>query len=62
MATAVRTENDVAVLALAVFSARHGLRVGEAASIRRTDVSQLGWISFYDLIIQRRSIPARLGT
>ena len=45
MATAVRSETDFAVLALAVFSACHGLRVGEAASIRRTDVSQPGWSS-----------------
>ena len=42
MATAVRTDTDLAVLALAVFCACHGLRVGEAANIRRADVSQPG--------------------
>ena len=62
MATAVRTDTDLAVLALAVFSACHGLRVGEAASIRKADVSQPGWVSFYDRKTKRRWIPARLGT
>ena len=62
IATAVRTETDLAVLALAVFSACHGLRVGEAASIRRVDVSQPGWVSFYARKTKRRWIPARLGT
>ena len=62
MATAVRTDTDLAVLALAVFSACHGLRVGEVASIRRADVSQPGWVSFYDRKTKRRWIPARLGT
>ena len=40
MATAVRSETNLAVLALAVFSVCHGLRVEEAASIHRADVSQ----------------------
>ena len=44
------------------FSACHGLRVGEAASIRRADVSQPGWVSFYDRKTKRRWIRARLGT
>ena len=61
MATAVRTETDLAVLALVVLSACHGLRAGEAASVCTTDVSQPGWISFYDRKTKRRWIPARLG-
>ena len=39
MAAAVRTEADLAVLALAILSACHGPRVGEATSVRRTDIS-----------------------
>ena len=62
MATAVQTDTDVAVLALAVFSACHGLRVGEAASVRRADVGQPGWVSRYDRKTKRRWIPARLVT
>ena len=62
MATAVRTDTDLAVLALAVFGACHGLRVEEAAGIRRADISQPGWVSFYDRKTKRRWIPARLAT
>ena len=62
MATAVRTDTDLAVLALAVFRPCHGLRVGEAASIRKADVSQPGWVSFYDRKTKRHWIPARPGT
>ena len=54
MPTALRTETDVAVLALAVFSACHSLRVGEA----RAAISHPGWISFYDRKTKRRWIPA----
>ena len=62
MAMAVRTDADLAVLALAVFRACRGLRVGEAAIIRRSEVSQPGWVSFHDCKTKRRWIPARLGT
>ena len=61
MATAVRSETDFANLTLAIFSFCHGLRVGEAASVHRVDISQPGWISFYDCKTKRRWIPARLG-
>ena len=61
MGEAVRPETDVGVLAPAVFNVCHGPRVGDAASIRRANVSQLGWISFYDRKTKRRWIPARLG-
>ena len=39
MATAVRSETDFAVLTLAIFSVCHGLWAGEAASIRKVDIS-----------------------
>ena len=61
MATAIRSVTYFAVLALAVFSVCHGLRVGEAASMRRADVSQPSWIGFYCSKSERRWIPARLG-
>ena len=61
MAMAVRSETDFAVLALAIFSGCHSLRVGEAASMCKTDVKQLGWITFYDRKTKRRWIWARLG-
>ena len=35
MATVVRSKLDLAILALAVFSVCHGLRVGEAGGIRK---------------------------
>ena len=55
MAAAVRSETDFPVLTLAVFSVCHGLRDGEAANIRKFDITQPGWISFYD-----RNIPQSL--
>ena len=60
---AALSETDFAVLTLAVFSVCHGLRVGDsqAASIRTSDISQPGWISFYDRQTKRRWILARLG-
>ena len=39
MATAVRSETDFAVLTLAIFTVCHDLRVREAASIRKVDIS-----------------------
>ena len=39
MTTAVHSETDLAVPALAVLSACHGLRVGEVGSIRRADIN-----------------------
>ena len=54
MATAVRSETDFAILALAIFNACHGLWVGEDASIRSADISLPGWASFYDRKTKRR--------
>ena len=42
MAAAVRSETDFAILTLAVFGVCHGLRVGEAATISRVNISQPG--------------------
>ena len=39
MAAAVRSKTDFAIFTLAVFSVCHKLRVGEAPSIRKVDIS-----------------------
>ena len=62
MSAAVRSETDFAMLALAVFNVCHCLRVGEATSIHRADISALGWLGFYDTKTKQRWVPARLGT
>ena len=62
MTTAVHSETDFAVPALAFLSARCGLQVGEVGSIRRSDVKQPRWINLYDCKTKRRWMPAKLGT
>ena len=61
MSAAVRSKTDFAMLALAVFNVCHCLRVGEAASIHKANISALGWLGFYDTKTKRQWVPARLG-
>ena len=61
MATAIRSRTDYAILALAIFTACHSLRVAETASICRPDVSQPSWVGFYDRNTKRLWIPVGLG-
>ena len=61
MATAVRSKTDFAVLALTVFTVCHSLQVGDAAGIDTRDVSERGWITFYDHKTKRRLATSRAG-
>ena len=61
MANKVRSGHDFFVLAFACISIAHLLRVGEACSLRTTDLQTRYHIRFYDDKRQERWVPARMG-